>query len=193
MASFEPAVAYVLQDEGGYSPANAATGDPETNWGIIDTTARAYGYTGPMSALPLQTAKDIYHQEYWTGLDAVKDQRVATAALTYRVNMGTYGGTLVLQRALNQVGAEVSEDGGFGPETLAAVNAVDPSTLLQAIVDSAVDHYQEIVTSNPKKAPYLDGWINRAERILSMPAVEAAGAGLGLLALGMVVFFAGRK
>jgi len=193
MASFGPAIAYVLQDEGGYSPANAATGDPETNFGIIDTTARAYGWTGPMSALSLQTAKDIYQQEYWTGLDAVTDQRVATAILTYRVNMGVAGGTIVLQQALNQIGQDISIDGGFGPETLAAVNDSDPAVLLQAIVYAAKDRYHAIVDANPEKEPYLNGWLARADRILSIPAVQVAGAGLGLAIMGLVVFLGGRR
>lgn len=36
----------------------------ETNYGITVATARANGYKGAMRDLPLQTAKDIYRNEY---------------------------------------------------------------------------------------------------------------------------------
>ena len=55
----------ILGKEGGYVNNPNDKGGP-TRWGITQTTARAYGYTGDMKALPRETAKAIYLSQYWT-------------------------------------------------------------------------------------------------------------------------------
>jgi lysozyme family protein len=188
MANFAIAVNYLLEDEGGYSPYNPATGDPETNFGITDSVARDHGYTGPMRDMPLDTAKGIYYQSYWRGLDAIKDQKVATGIFTYRVNMGVSTGDTLLQRALNAMGAGIAVDGIMGPITIQAANMADPNILLDAVVSAAIAHYKDIVEAHPEKSVYLKGWINRAERLLRMPTFEViGGVVLAILAVMLLV------
>lgn len=55
----------ILGKEGGYVNNPNDKGGP-TRWGITQTTARAYGYSGDMKALPRDTAKAIYLSQYWT-------------------------------------------------------------------------------------------------------------------------------
>ena len=72
-----------------------------------------------------------------------------------------------LQQAVNSLlpagATQLEEDGGWGPMTLNAANAADPTALLSAFQAKRVAYYQTIVADNPAKAIYLTGWINRAQ------------------------------
>ena len=56
-------LAVIIAVEGGYVN-NPLDPGGETNYGISEPVARQYGYKGPMSRLPLQTAKEIYLKKY---------------------------------------------------------------------------------------------------------------------------------
>lgn len=60
-ANFDKCWALTLGNEGGYTVDN---GGP-TRWGITQTIARKWGYTGDMKALPEATAKEIAEAYYW--------------------------------------------------------------------------------------------------------------------------------
>ena len=73
---------------------------------------------------------------------------------------------ICLQQAVNSLLAagatQLKEDGGWGPMTLSAANAADPTALVSAFQAKRAAYYQTIVADNPAKAIYLSGWINRA-------------------------------
>ncbi len=188
MAAFEPAIAWVLPHEGGYSNDPADSGGA-TMYGITEATARRNGYQGDMRDLDLDTAKSIYETdpEYWPGLEQVNDQAVAAKILDMRVNFGKGGATRIVQQAVNTlVDPPVAVDGGWGPDTLDAVNTADPKALVSALASTAADHYKAIAQSQPQKAKFLNGWLDRAFKI--PPSVIAAGSA-GLLLVGLGLFF----
>ena len=173
MAVFSSAVPFVFRNEGGFqaNPNDPCNYDANgvligTNWGISGRVAREMGYQGRMEDLTKDQALDIYAGQYWSGLDGVESQPVATKLLDARVQFGVGGGTQVAQAALNQFeGVSVSVDGRFGPATLEAINSVDPGEYLQALCDAMAQRYRENVAREPAKAVFLEGWLSRAAKI----------------------------
>lgn len=173
MADFSTAWAYVAPNEGGYSNQSWDSGGP-TNFGITQATAQGNGYQGDMRDFTLDQALAIYQAQYWPGLDDVDDQDVANVIFDQRINGGMGAGNELAQNAANDCGQSIAVDGHWGPATLAAVNACDPNDFLRAFASRVADRYQLIVAKNPKKAPALKGWLNRAQKIADL-AVETAG------------------
>lgn len=190
MASFDNAFPFILENEGGFQadPRDSGNYDEDgnllgTNFGITAKVAREYGWTGPMEDLPLSIAKEIYRAGYWAGLDAIESDQVAAKILDFRVNFGTGGGTKLAQQAANEFeGINIAVDGGFGPRTIEAINSIDPASYLEALIQSATRRYESIAASDPDKAAFLPGWLNR---VVKIPAAHpAASAGLLLALIG---------
>lgn len=122
--TFDQAFHLLLGHEGAYSNHPNDPGG-ETMWGVTIAVARAYGYTGPMRELPVDTAKAIYRRDYW---DAVRADELP-AALRYplfdaAVNSGVGQAVRWLQRALM-----VADDGRLGPITLRAAQQSSPEVV----------------------------------------------------------------
>lgn len=191
MADFLTALSYTLGNEGGYSDNPNDAGGP-TNYGITQATAEAYGYTGDMADLDLGTAQAIYQSEYWDtwSLGSIPAQGPATAIFDLHVNMGG-GAAKVVQAALAATGWTGTQDGAWGPQTLAGVIAAPPAALLVALSAAAANRYQSIAASNPADQTFLSGWLNRAAALgqlavgspLTSSAVLLLAAGAGYLLL----------
>jgi lysozyme family protein len=153
VSSFDAAIGYLLMLEGGYSDIAQDHGGA-THWGVTDAEATRHGFN--VQSLTVDQAKQIFKDGYWK-FDPVTDQRVATKMLDMVVNFGNYGGARLIQSAVG-----VTRDGIFGPATIAAVNAIDPDTLLEKLSLAAGDHYVDIVTANTSQIVFLKGWIRRA-------------------------------
>ena len=82
------------------------------------------GYTGKMKNLPKATAANIYYKKYWLAgkLDKVKSTKISFLILDMNVNHGLKNATIIVQRALNSIGAGLKVDGILGNLTLAAIN-----------------------------------------------------------------------
>lgn len=168
----------LIAREGGYSN-NPADKGGETIWGITIATARAFGYTGEMSAMTQQTARDIYAQRYWhqPRFDEVTliSPLVAEEMLDTGVNMGTATAGKFLQRALNvlnqgeQTYPNIAVDGGVGNMTLAALNAFLKSrgkageTVLVRMLNAQQSvRYIELAEANTTQESFEYGWqLNR--------------------------------
>jgi lysozyme family protein len=101
--SFDTAFSLTVDVEGdGGGKANIDDAGGATRWGITEATARAHGYTGLMSKLPLDVAKSIY-RTIWDGnsLDSVDALSVPIAQFIFDTSV--LGGPAVfwLQRSLN--------------------------------------------------------------------------------------------
>lgn len=160
-----------IKAEGGYVNDPADSGGA-TKYGITERVARANGYTGLMRDLPLQTARDIYRNEY-----AIKPgftvfpSEVAAELFDTGVNMGTSTATKFLQRAVNALaGSGIAVDGKMGPATRNAVNTYLSSRnnasgiLVKALNGLQCVRYIEIVEGNATQRRFINGWIgNRVE------------------------------
>jgi len=165
----------VIQAEGGYVN-DAADRGGETRWGITASTARAYGYTGPMTTLSEATARAIYRAMY---VDAPRFGDIVAIApdigaklVDTGVNMGTATAAAFLQRwlnAFNDTGtryAELVVDGQVGNKTLDALRAflrwrgpMGTTALLKGINSSQGDRYLDICEANRTQRRFAFGWV----------------------------------
>ena len=155
---FDYCLAYVLENEGGWS------NDPDdhggaTMYGITYARARQYGYD--VRELTLDQAKLIYRAEYFEPVAWITNARVCAKAMDVLVNCGVYGGAKILQRAARGI---VVIDGIIGPETRAALLAMDPEDAIERISQEVAAHYVNICRRNPSQMTFLLGWIRRAIR-----------------------------
>lgn len=160
-----------LKAEGGYVNDPSDKGG-ETNYGITVATARANGYKGAMRDLPLQTAKDIYHNEYLVkpGFSNFPST-VAAELFDTGVNMGPATAARFLQRAVNALqGSGLAVDGKVGPATRNAVavylasRSNAESILVKALNCLQGERYIELVEANASQRRFINGWFaNRVE------------------------------
>ncbi|WP_142847089.1 glycoside hydrolase family 108 protein [Telmatospirillum sp. J64-1] len=104
----------------------------ETNWGVTEGVARAYGYHGPMKDMPRHVAEAVYADLYWNCLrlddvEAISPEIAAELADT-GINMGVGMAGRFLQRALNafndrgRLWPDLVVDGLVGPRTIGALH-----------------------------------------------------------------------
>lgn len=157
-----------IKAEGGYVNDPADSGGA-TNYGITEKTARANGYTGDMRSLPLETAKQIYRNEYLIKPGfADFPSEVAAELFDTGVNMGPATATKFLQRAINALhGSALAVDGKIGPATKSAVNSYlasrvnSASILLKALNGLQCVRYIELVEANASQRRFVNGWISQ--------------------------------
>lgn len=195
MGDFQTAFDYSMGNEGGYNNDPLDRGG-ETNHGLTATTARSLGYTGSMRDMTLEDAKRLYIKGgFWQGLDDVEPQSVATAIFDVRLNGPGYGNKIV-QKALNDIGFDVSVDGGWGPETAGAVAEADPGALVRAMAAETASHYENVVANDPSQQHWYNGWMNRAQRLADLaednPITTTSITGI-LIAAGIVWFYLRRR
>lgn len=114
-----------------------------------------------MQALTQEEAKDIYYERYWLPIkgDDIKSQLIANFLADMK---SSGGGVRAMQRALNDLGENVSIDGTVGPETLAAINRqIDKSEvkLNNAFRIRQIEHYD-----TNQDSPAYDYWIKSLNR-----------------------------
>jgi lysozyme family protein len=168
-ANFPRCMAWLLESEGGYS--NHAD-DPGgmTNLGV---TALAWGkWSGKpateadIRALTPETVAPFYKDAYW---DRVKGDDLPAgvdyAMFDFAVNSG-------VNRAIRyaQSIVDVTQDGMFGPVTLAAIHAVDPKWFSQRLC-SARQRYLETL---PTFRAFGRGWTKRVQTVAARAAEMAA-------------------
>lgn len=151
-----------------------------TMWGITAAVARSFGYTGPMNAMPRDTAVAIYKQRYWLAphfdqIEAI-DERIADRLFDIGVNAGPATGAKFLQRALNVLNRggrdfpDLTLDGGLGSMTMTALRAFSSSRgkagldmLFFMIASQHSTFYIETAEKRPANEEFEYGWqLNRA-------------------------------
>jgi lysozyme family protein len=113
--------------------------------------------------------QQFYQNHFWNQWFAQLDSDdVCKRAFDFAVNAGGPKAVRCLQQAVNSLAAPgaalLTVDGGWGPKTLAAANAVDPAALTSAFQAQRVADYQAMAAANPSLAQYLPAWIARAQR-----------------------------
>ena len=153
---FDVAFDTLLGFEGGYS-FHAADPGAETMWGVTARVARANGYLGDMRSMPRHVAKDLYRKLYWNKIRADELPAVVRYPLfDAAVHSGPVQAIKWLQRA-----ADVQDDGGLGPLTLAAVQR-EPWRCAVRLTAERLD----FMTSLPTWGMFGKGWSRRIAAVL---------------------------
>lgn len=161
--------------EGGYSN-NPKDPGGETMHGVTARVARAYGYTGPMKLLPLETARRIGKSAYWDPLrlDQIAElsPSIALELFDTNYNLWARAAAKFLQAALNGLNregtfyADIPVDGVIGRGTVDALRrflevrgkAGELVVLRLLNAQQAVDYLRQTQV-NPKKEEFLFGWV----------------------------------
>jgi lysozyme family protein len=152
MADFKTSILKTLISEGGYTNNKDDAGG-ETNMGI---SKRQYPNLD-IKNLTQDQAIEIYREGYWKNYySQIADQHIADKLFDTGVLFGVGTVVKILQAALM-----TTVDGVFGGGTLAAVNAVEPVSLLAAFKTALVSHALAIVQANPKDRQFFAGWVRR--------------------------------
>jgi lysozyme family protein len=211
MASFAPAHDKVKIQEGGYaSAADAAKIQDKggetykgharnysadwAGWKIIDAYKAKFGlpkwnsvitsakepYPGAAAELDRLVAQR-YKSNFWDVIkgDYIKDQAVANLMFDIAVNSGPGTAAKSIQRVL-----KVTVDGAIGPNTLKAINAQNPATLLHQLGEYRIEWLRKYQSG--KK--YLDTLLNRVNSYLTEYKKPVAGLGI-IVVLGAGLFF----
>jgi len=157
VSSFDRAIQYVLDNEGGFSDDPNDHGGA-TRYGVTQSEAARHGFD--VHTLTVDQAKSIYRTDYWH-YDGVADQNIATKLLDMAVNMGDVTTVKIVQGICG-----VPKDGVIGPATLAAINTSSKLTL-DALRSACVRRYARIVAADPTQSVFLVGWMERALKVPS--------------------------
>lgn len=174
MTTFDRALKHTLGIEGGFSNDPRDSGGA-TRYGVTERTARAFGYTGPMSELPIELAKRIYRVQYWDllKLDDVAERSpgVALEMFDTAVNCGQVVAAKLLQRLLNVFNrgegdyADITVDGLVGHNTLHALGGflakrgdAGSQVLVEALNSLQGAYYVELAERRVKDEAFIYGW-----------------------------------
>lgn len=168
MSAFDEAFDYTIGNEGGYSNDTNDSGGP-TNWGIIQSEYSRWlgrqATIADMKAMTKDQAKPIYKRNYWLPmhLDLVSSTQVCIAIFDQAVNRGIGWPPKRIQQIIG-----VTVDGIIGPETIRVLNAFNPNQFITEFEKLCEASYQDIVVRNPSQKVFLNGWIRRAKRLLTL-------------------------
>jgi lysozyme family protein len=168
MSQFEPALDYLLDFEDAPRAYNAVSDVGGYAIAGINSASWPNQYA-QIASLPQASrgsaVANFYRLYFWnpTQAGALTSQDIANRLLDQAVNGGQVSGVKLLQKAANQCGAALVQDGTIGPRTITAVNAINPVQLLTAYRAARAANYRAIVEAKPQDEQYLAEWLKRAE------------------------------
>lgn len=124
-----------------------------------------------ISSLPPQEragAAAQYIREYTSPFVSKLPSAIQPFAQDLAFNRGMGGATKYIQQGLNSLGVNVSVDGRLGPQTLAAINKVQPQALMRAASDAQLRDEYRMANRNPARKPLLRGLENRIRNRLAL-------------------------
>jgi len=185
--NFPRVIKEILKTEGGAKFTNRPTdkGGP-TKFGI---SQKAYPHMSESEIrnLTQEQAEHLYFQDYWkkSNIDKVFDFDNAHMIMDTVVNQGNGGGGILIQKALNDLGAGLKVDGGIGTATINAINTRNPKAFRDTLYLFRKARYEELAKADPKYGtPNLKGWLARIDRfkggVIGGGLLFAAAAGAAI-------------
>jgi type VI secretion system secreted protein VgrG len=175
VSDYQKSLDYVLKNEGGF------VNDPDdsggaTNMGITQHTLSLYkGLSASIEDVKNLTREDvsnIYYMYYWSPmcLTFIENDNIATALFDFGVNSGNITSIKLTQTVLNKIFTQLvlKADGHLGPETMDALNKVDPINFIHWFISGMLNYYHSLVQRSPKDAKFLNGWVNRSQKLLTL-------------------------
>jgi lysozyme family protein len=158
MIRFTESLENTLEYEGGFVDDPDDSGGA-TNFGV---TQKVYDEFREGEGVPKRTVRDIERRElekiyfvrYWVaGKCPDLPPPIAMAHFDACVHHGEYWGKRILQR-----GAGVEDDAKIGPITLAAINSMPRSELINNMLWERLRYMTRIARNRPKDLKFLVGW-----------------------------------
>mgnify|MGYP001613966031 CR=1 FL=1 len=163
---FERAYAFARQWEGGDSQPRP--GDPNpTSRGLTqrfyDDMAIRHGWRQqPVFDLTEDQVREAYLALWQEALCPTLPEPVNVCHFDAVFNMGEGRAVKILQAAVG-----VGVDGSFGRKTAAAIATHPPKELAKGMLDLRRRFYRDLAASQPEKARWLTGWLNRVAALES--------------------------
>ena len=156
ISNWQKSFELMLKSEGGFVNHPSDPGGM-TNLGVTKATWENWvgreSDEAEMRGLTPEKVKPLYKKKYF---DAVRGDELPMGLdylmFDFAVNAGAGRAIKTLQTAVG-----VTPDGGFGPMTMAAVQAVDPNELIERFSQAKEDFYRSLTTF----ATFGKGWLNR--------------------------------
>jgi lysozyme family protein len=156
ISNWQKSFELMLKSEGGYVN-NPADPGGMTNLGVTKATWENWvgreSDEAEMRGLTPEKIEPLYKKKYF---DAVRGDELPVGLdylmFDFAVNAGAGRAIKTLQTAVG-----VTPDGGFGPMTMAAVQAVDPIELIERFSQAKENFYRSLTTF----ATFGKGWLNR--------------------------------
>ena len=156
LSNWDNAFKLMLKSEGGFVNHPSDPGGM-TNLGVTKATWENWvgreSDEAEMRGLTPEKVEPLYKKKYF---DAVRGDELPMGLdylmFDFAVNAGAGRAIKTLQTAVG-----VTPDGGFGPMTMAAVQAVDPNELIERFSQAKEDFYRSLTTF----ATFGKGWLNR--------------------------------
>lgn len=208
MAQFATYIPLLLQVEGGFQKNPNDQGNYNSLGQLIGTNRgiSARFYEGiikrPPSLNDIMTisktkAQNLYRTHFWNKLNAdnINNQNVANTIVDHHVNAGR--GAQLAQKVLNQkFFKNVAVDNAMGPQTLSAINSVDPATFTARYNEAREDYYRSLGNSST----FLNGWLYRLKKFAfdinaatNSPTAKKAGLGITIITLGVFGWYVFKK
>ena len=156
ISNWQKSFELMLKSEGGFVNHPSDPGGM-TNLGVTKATWENWvgreSDEAEMRGLTPEKVEPLYKKKYF---DAVRGDELPVGLdyllFDFAVNAGAGRAIKTLQSAVG-----VTPDGGFGPLTLAAVQAIDPVELIEKFSQAKEDFYRSLGTF----ATFGKGWLNR--------------------------------
>ena len=111
----------------------------------------------------------IFKKLYWDAElgDQINSQRIADITVDFLWASGKHNPERDVQDILiHSFGAHIAEDGNFGSQTIAAINAANEQQLFDDIVAKRYRYFQQCVANNPADSQFINGWNNRIKNLV---------------------------
>ena len=167
MADFNAAFEHILEQEGGWQITNhphdrggmtfagiSRKANPDwTGWNLIDKGA------SEANEDLHKRARWLYREKYWKPLqlDMVNDLGIALDIFSCCVLSGQRKAAI-----LTQIAVKSKPDGVVGPNTIEAINEMDPELWDLRFCITRIIRYRDIVQSDKSQRKWFLGWVNRA-------------------------------
>jgi lysozyme family protein len=159
-SNWDNAFKMMLASEGGYVNHPSDPGGM-TNLGVTKRVWEEWvgreSNEKEMRSLTPEMVEPLYKRKFW---DAVRGDElpagISYLIFDFAVNAGVGRSIKTLQSAVG-----VTPDGGFGPMTMAAVQAVDPVELVEKFSQAKEDFYRSLNTFET----FGKGWLNRVAAV----------------------------
>ena len=171
MADFKHIIPFIRRAEGGWVNNPNDTGG-ETMAGVTYSTWKTF-FGDTHERFIAMSDSDwgvIFKKGYWDLMlgDQIKSQRISDITVDWIWGSGKHYPEIDIQDIIvHTFNIHITEDGNFGPATIAAINATDEQKLWEAIVAKRFWYLDAIVAAHPTNGVFLKGWQNRMNHLIT--------------------------